>query len=86
MKEPPVTLSFEYDAKVRTTIDLYFANDWYGRICVNGIEASGILDGPCPPLWGVRPLVLEKGRNTIAFETHHGTSGQWQVGLAYDVR
>ena len=86
MNEPPVTLTFEYDAKVRTTIDLYFANDWYGRIYVNGIEASGILDGPCPPMWGVRPLVLEKGRNTIAFETHHGTSGQWQVGLAYDVR
>jgi len=86
MKEAPVTLSFEYGAKVRTTMDLYFANDWYGRISVNGAPVTGTLDGPCPTSWGSRPLLLEKGNNVISFETHHGISGLWKVGLAYEVR
>ena len=61
----------------------YWQNDYFGRIYVNGRLAHDGLNGPEPGAekWGVRPVVLKKGKNAIVFETRHGMSGGWKCAL-----
>ena len=80
--KPAVRLAFDVDAGKDEIANVYWQNDYFGRIFVNGKLAHDALNGPEPgKKWGVRPVRLKEGKNEIAFETRHGMSGSWKCAL-----
>ena len=81
--KPAVRLAFDAVADRNGIANIYWQNDYFGRIYVNGRLAHDGLNGPEPGAekWGVRPVVLKKGKNAIVFETRHGMSGGWKCAL-----
>jgi hypothetical protein len=84
--KPAVRLTFDKVADRDGIANIYWQNDYFGCIYVNGKLAHHGLNGPEPGTkkWGVRPVVLKKGKNEIVFETRHGMSGGWKLALSVE--
>ena len=85
--DPAVLLDFPVEMDAAGTVRFCYANNWYGRVFVNGKLVYTRLDGPCPDPtayvhgWNAVPLALEKGVNRVTFESRHGSIGKWETGL-----
>ena len=71
---------FSVAAPEAGTVGLWYQNDWWGRLFVNGRDC-GETQGP----WGAyrcRRIELEKGANEIRFESRAGSGGEWRAAFA----
>lgn len=84
--KPAVRLAFDKVVDRDGIANIYWQNDYFGRIYVNGKLAHHGLNGPEPGTkkWGVRPVMLKKGKNEIVFETRHGMAGGWKLALSVE--
>ena len=70
---------FTVEAAEAGTLDLYYQNDWWGRLFVNGRDC-----GETKRPWGVyrrKRIEVRKGANEIRFESRAGSGGHWQFSV-----